>query len=178
MLATLFDITVFVFLYYCFLIPFIKTKSHSIQTITLIFSVYMLCVLIITLTPILTSLPFIFAPPFSRMLNTTPFIDVLEKNDDAVMQIFLNILLTIPFGYLFPLFFKPNQRSFKWTLLATFSLTVAIESTQWLLANGRITDVTDLITNTLGGVVGYAIYKATRQIVLVYKRQQKKSLMC
>lgn len=106
-----------------------------------------------------------------------PFIDVLERNDDAFMQIFLNILLTIPFGYLFPLFFKPNQRSFNRTLLATFSLTVAIESTQWMLANGRITDVTDLITNTLGGIVGYVIYKATRKMVLLYKRHRERSVI-
>lgn len=171
MLEAIFDIFVVCFLYYRFIIPYLKTKNNSTQTIAFLFSVYMLCVLTITLFPILTSLPFVFAPQFSRMVNTTPFIDILEHTDGALTQVLLNILLTVPFGYLFPLFFKPSQRRFIWTLLATIALTVFIESMQWLLANGRITDLTDIITNTLGGVVGYAIYKATRQIVLVYKRR-------
>lgn len=177
MLATLFDIIVLGFLYYRFVIPYIKTKSHSIQTITILFSVYLLCVLSITLLPILTSLPSVVMPQFPRLVNTTPFIDILEQTDDAFMQVFLNVLLTVPFGYMFPLFFKPSQRKFHWTLLATVMLTIFIESMQWLLANGRIVDITDLITNTLGGIVGYAMYKVTRQMVLVYKRRAEKTLI-
>lgn len=167
MLEAIFDIAIFCFLYYRFVIPYLKTKNNSTQTIVFLFSVYMLCVFIITLSPIIPSLPFVITPQLSRMVNLTPFIDILEHTDGAITQVLLNILLTVPFGYLFPLFFKPSQRSFKWTLLATIIFTIFIESMQWLLANGRITDLTDIITNTLGGVVGYAIYKVTRQLVLV-----------
>lgn len=171
MLESIIDIAVLCFLYCRFVMPYLKTKSNSTQTIAFLFSVYMLCVLTITLFPILTSLPFVFTPQFSRMVNMTPFIDILEHTDGAVTQVLLNILLTVPFGYLFPLFFKPNRRKFTYTLLATVTLTIFIESMQWLLANGRITDFTDLITNTVGGIVGYTIYKLTRRIILTYKRR-------
>lgn len=171
MLESIVDIVAICFLYYRFVIPHLKFKSNSTQTITTLFSIYIFCVLTITLFPILTALPFVFAPRFPRMVNIIPFIDVLEHTDGALTQVFLNILLTMPLGYLFPLFFKPSQRKFTHLLLATITLTSFIESMQWVLANGRITDVTDIITNTLGGIVGYVIYKVTRQLVLTYKKR-------
>ncbi|NLJ94559.1 MAG: VanZ family protein, partial [Clostridiaceae bacterium] len=41
----------------------------------------------------------------------------------------------------------------------TFLFSLAIELTQPLLHMHRASDITDLITNTIGGIIGYLFYR-------------------
>lgn len=67
----------------------------------------------------------------------------------------LNIIMFMPFGFLLPLIWK-NCRSLFPVLMSGFSYSLAIEFCQ--LFNNRVTDVNDLIMNTLGAVCGYLIW--------------------
>lgn len=68
----------------------------------------------------------------------------------------LNILMTIPLGFLLP-FIWPSFRSVKRVALTGLGFSLAIELSQLLNLRGTTTD--DLIMNTLGAVIGYFIFK-------------------
>jgi len=67
----------------------------------------------------------------------------------------LNVLMTIPLGFLLPLIW-PSFRSLKKVVLAGFLLSFSIEFMQ--LFSFRVTSTSDLIMNTLGAVIGYGIF--------------------
>jgi glycopeptide antibiotics resistance protein len=50
-----------------------------------------------------------------------------------------------------------SQWSFTKKVLATVALTLAFEITQFIFAIGRA-DITDVLSNTLGGVIGIGVY--------------------
>ena len=64
--------------------------------------------------------------------------------------------MTIPFGFLWPLVRRRNGL-FR-TVGAAFLLSLCIELLQPLLPTARTADITDLICNTAGGLVGYLLY--------------------
>lgn len=76
--------------------------------------------------------------------------------DLVTYHYFLNIFLLIPFGILMPLLFS-SCRTFIRVFVSGFGLSLAIELSQ--LVNPRISDVDDLIMNTLGALIGYILYK-------------------
>ena len=63
---------------------------------------YLVLVLYVTLMPVIASLPFIFQHSYVPM-NLVPFLDVLEGRGDFARQVVLNVIMTLPFGFLFPL---------------------------------------------------------------------------
>lgn len=67
----------------------------------------------------------------------------------------LNVIMFMPLGFLLPLIWKNFRKIFK-TLMLGFCMSCAIEISQ--LFCYRITDVNDLITNTLGTIVGYMLW--------------------
>ncbi|MBS7008797.1 VanZ family protein [Anaerostipes sp.] len=85
--------------------------------------------------------------------NLIPFIG------EDLSYIILNVLLFLPMGVFLPLVQKKENRSLKRTILFVFSLSLIIECVQFFFV-GRLADIDDLIANTLGGVLGYALYKS------------------
>ena len=138
-------------------------KGKDVLFINTIMYIYLSFVLYFTLMPIITSLPFIFNHPYISM-NLVPFIDVTAGRGDFIRQIVLNVIMTIPFGFLFPLV-KKNSNLLK-TILYTFLLSLTIEMLQPLINGFRSSDITDLITNVFGGFIGYIIYLILRPIVI------------
>lgn len=67
----------------------------------------------------------------------------------------LNILMFAPIGLALPFVLK--QPKFGWTVLAGFCFTFAIEFLQGF-SNQRDGNTDDVICNTLGVIVGYALY--------------------
>lgn len=80
--------------------------------------------------------------------------------NEAFFQWAFNILLTVPFGIYLRYFFNRNLRQ---TLLLTFLLSLFFELTQLTGLYGiyprpyRLADVCDLMSNTLGGFLGYRL---------------------
>lgn len=64
----------------------------------------------------------------------------------------LNVLLMVPIAALLVLTF-PRMRPW-WAGLAIFLASSAVELTQLLVLHGRVASWTDLVTNTVGGVLG------------------------
>lgn len=124
---------------------------------------YICIVLYLTLMPIAASLPFIFSHAYTAM-NMIPFIDVIKERGDFIRQIVFNISMTVPFGFLLPMLDRKYERLWK-VVGCTFLLSLAIEMTQPLLNPARSADITDLITNTFGGLLGYAFYWLCRPLV-------------
>ncbi len=133
-----------------------KSKGKDVLFVNTTMYIYLSFVLYFTLMPIITSLPFIFNHPYKSM-NLEPFIDVAFGRGDFVRQVVLNVIMTIPFGFLLPLVKKGKIKLLK-TLAYTFILSLSIELLQPLINGFRSSDITDIITNVLGGLVGYIIY--------------------
>lgn len=72
-----------------------------------------------------------------------------------------NIIMFVPLGFFVPLLWPRYGRVWK-VLLFCLAFSLIIEIMQ--LFNHRATDVDDLLMNTIGGVVGYGIYKAVALI--------------
>jgi glycopeptide antibiotics resistance protein len=67
----------------------------------------------------------------------------------------LNVVMTIPLGILLPTIW-PEFRSLSKVASTGFCLSLAIELSQ--LLNTRGTTVDDLLTNTVGAIIGYLIF--------------------
>lgn len=104
---------------------------------------------------------------FMETANFIPFRDLKLNYNGAVREFTLNIIMTIPFGFLYPIIKGKGILS---TIFTTFLFSLIIESSQLLSAwfgdlDSRNFDVTDLITNTFGGFVGYLIFFVLKPII-------------
>lgn len=130
-------------------------KGKDKLVVNTLMYIYISFVLFFTLMPIISSLPFIFNHPYGFM-NLTPFSDVLGGRGDFIRQVLLNVIMMIPFGFLLPL---ANKRcNFIRVIIYTFLFSLSIELLQPLINGFRSSDITDLITNTCGGAIGYVFY--------------------
>ena len=135
-----------------------KVKGKDILFVNTTMYIYLSFVLYFTLMPIITSLPFVFNHSYVPM-NLVPFIDVSSGRGDFIRQIVLNVIMTIPFGFLLPL--VKNEK----IILYTFLLSLSIEILQPLISDFRSSDITDLITNIFGGIIGYIFYLIFRPLI-------------
>ena len=133
-----------------------KAKGRDVLLVNTIMYIYLSFVLYFTLMPIVTSIPFVFNRSYTTM-NLIPFIDVLNSRGDFIRQIGLNVIMTVPFGFLLPLTKKENAKLLK-VVFYTFLLSFSIEILQPFINGLRSSDITDIITNVVGGILGYIIY--------------------
>ena len=138
-----------------------RVKGKAVLLVNTLMYLYLSFVLYFTLMPILTSLPFILNHPYKPM-NLVPFIDVSLGRGDFLRQVVLNVVMTVPFGFLFPLTQCGNEKFGK-TVLFCFLMSFGIELLQPLIST-RTADITDLITNVLGGILGYSLYLLFRPV--------------
>lgn len=133
-----------------------RRKGRDILLVRTLMYVYLSFVLYFTLMPVITSVPFILDHPY-RFMNLVPFIDVSLGRGDFSRQIVLNVIMTVPFGFLFPLT-RNGTAGFGTTVLFCFLMSLGIELLQPLINAFRSSDITDLITNVIGGAIGYGVY--------------------
>lgn len=88
--------------------------------------------------------------------NFIPLIDIVNSPLEYTKNTILNIILFIPLGFFVPTIWK-NYRSIKTMFFMGLALSVCIEILQ--IFTFRLTDIDDLITNTIGTVIGYYIGK-------------------
>lgn len=77
---------------------------------------------------------------------------------------FLNLLMFIPMGFLLPCICPEKLDNWSYALLMGLMCTTIIESAQLLLRLGQA-DLTDVVTNALGAVIGYLIYKIFKRFL-------------
>lgn len=140
-----------------------KAKGRDRLLVNTLMYIYLVFVLYFTLMPVITSIPFVWNHPYTPM-NLVPFIDVLEGRGDFFRQVGLNVIMTVPFGFLFPLTWNKRD-SFCRTVFYCFLMSLCIELLQPLLNGFRSSDITDLITNVMGGMTGYCLYRIFKPAV-------------
>ncbi|MBM7109660.1 VanZ family protein [Brevibacillus laterosporus] len=93
------------------------------------------------------------------------------SSSEVTMPYVLNIIMTIPLGFLLPLIWK-QFRTIKKVALSGFLLSLCIELSQ-LFTQSRNTTTDDLIMNTLGAIIGYFIFKAFFHVFLKKNSNEK-----
>lgn len=97
-----------------------------------------------------------------RNINLIPFKDSVMLNQRIdLSEIINNIIIFIPFGGLLGIIDKKSSFLKKIMIILLFSL--AIELSQFVFGLGA-TDITDIITNTLGGIIGLLIYQFLKML--------------
>lgn len=149
------DFTIFIMIYLFYFYP--KWKHQELLFHTLIY-IYLMAVFFLTLSPCLTSLTSIFSHRYEPMMME-PFRDFLAGYENADWQIILNIIMFVPLGFLLP---KIRQYNGYQLVFVCFLVSTGIELVQPLLSAYRCSDITDIICNTLGGLIGYLLYKTIK----------------
>ena len=147
-------------IYFIFFYRRWKNRGIGRFLVNTILFVYLSFVLYFTLMPVIVSIPFLFDHPY-RPMNMHPFDDYLSGRGDTVRQILLNVILLVPFGFLLPLV---KKQRFLTCAAWTFLFSLGIELIQPLLSGFRSSDITDLVTNTTGGILGYLLYLLFRPL--------------
>lgn len=116
---------------------------------------------------------FKFDIPFSNMgylrsVNFIPFNQSLIVNGKIELsEIFMNMVIFIPLGVYFEIIFS------KWSTMKkvfiVFVVSLSCEILQFIMAVGA-SDITDVINNTLGGIVGVLIIKL---LIRLFKDKNK-----
>lgn len=118
---------------------------------TALFAVYLLAVIWI----ILFKMQLIPAVT-QRSLNLIPFGESVIVNGKLdIREIIYNLLIFVPFG-IYMSMLKPDWSFLKKTA-PIFLTSLAFETLQFIFAIGA-TDITDLIGNTLGGIIGIGVF--------------------
>ncbi len=123
----------------------------------LFFVLYLLVLLWLVLFKLSTDFSSVLLDHQARSLNLIPFISSSQANPREMID---NFMIFIPFGLLLGVYFK--QARFWQKLVAIFTFSFVVETMQFILAIG-VTDITDLITNTLGGLFGLLVYDLSKK---------------
>ena len=156
----LIDFTGLIFLYAFLFFGKWKAQGRDRLLVNTLMYAYLSFVLFFTMMPVITSIPFILDHPYKPM-NLVPFIDVSMGRGDFFRQVVLNIAMTLPFGFLFPLT-RGKRAGFGVTVFFCFLMSLGIELLQPFF--DRSSDITDLITNVIGGALGYGLYAVFRPV--------------
>lgn len=147
---------------------FVRKKKKMYLFIFSCFFVYMCLLVSKTQFPIY-NLPGMKQTVFQDM-QLIPFVTLTR---DDVKTVVLNIIMTIPFGFLVQLL---KENSWKIMLLESVGLGVGIELCQLIIAliigsTTRIVDVNDVIFNAIGGIIGYLIFLLFKKMTLRFLKQ-------
>ncbi len=153
------DFCVLIFIYFLIFFPRWKPLSRIQFLIRTVFYCYLCMVVYFTLMPVLVSVENTYVRPYGNV-NLAPFIDITEGHLNAEMEIWLNILMMVPFGFILPMI---RRRSTLAVVSAGFLFSLCIETIQPFLSPYRAADITDLITNTAGTLVGCLLYRLFRE---------------
>lgn len=148
------DIAVLMFLYAFVFFRRWRPQGRDRLLVNTLMYAYLSLVLYFTMMPVVVSIPSMLDHPYTPM-NLVPCIDVSLGRGDFFRQVLLNVIMTMPFGFLFPLT-RDRRARFGATVFSCFLLSLGIELLQPFF--DRSSDVTDLITNVTGGALGYGLY--------------------
>jgi glycopeptide antibiotics resistance protein len=107
----------------------------------------------------------------NRNVNLIPFRELLTSTGKLdVAEIIMNVVIFVPLGIYTGVSF--NRWSFGYKLLFCFLISVLFEGLQYILRIGAF-DITDIINNTLGGIVGLIVFEIIEKIFNNRIRAQK-----
>lgn len=98
-------------------------------------------------------------------------INLIPFRDGISLSMILNVVMFMPLGFLLPLLWKEYQSLVR-TAITAFCFSCGIEFCQ--LFNRRVSDVDDLLMNTLGAILGWLIWIVFSRIThLKYGRRNQ-----
>lgn len=98
-------------------------------------------------------------------------INLIPFRDGISLSMILNVVMFMPLGFLLPLLWKEYQSLVR-TAIIGFCFSCGIEFCQFF--NRRVSDVDDLLMNTLGAILGWLIWIAFSRIThLKYGRRNQ-----
>lgn len=107
------------------------------------------------------------SPSYQFNLNLIPL-----KNESNIL-ILLNIILFIPFGFVMNYLFNNNVRK---AFFITVTVVLLIEISQPLFFN-RLGDIDDIVANTMGGMLGFVLFKAASYYIVNIKEFNNRNLV-
>ena len=109
----------------------------------------------------------------AEMVNFIPYRASLILNESvSYAEILFNVLIFIPFGlYAHPLF---RSWSFMQKAGLFFLFSLFFELSQFLFGIGSL-DSTDLLNNTIGGILGLWIYLGIEKLIPNHEKAQKRT---
>ena len=125
--------------------------SKSSCVMLVIFSIYIIGVYHFTSTGTLYNGLIYQLEMRKDLINLIPF-----SSDIDFIGYFLNAVLFVPLGILVPLIYTKMDK-LKYIFGTGLGFSMLIEISQ--LLNNRRTDIDDLILNTVGAIIGFALYK-------------------
>ena len=133
-----------------FIFRFLILKQHRFSgtATVMIFAFYLTAVFSVT------GIPSVMSWHAHPDFNLIPLIDIMNDPLAYIRNTILNIMLFMPLGFLLPALWK-EYRSLRITAAAGLILSLFIEILQ--IFTFRMTDVDDLITNTMGTAAGYCV---------------------
>ena len=111
---------------------------------------YLVMSLYLAAVDAVVGLPSLLYIRFDRNINLVPFAYMFSDYRSSL----LNVLLFVPLGFFLPVLWK-RFRSFFWTALFGLGFSLTIEFLQ--LFTFRATDINDLMTNTVGTILGWCL---------------------
>ena len=126
-----------------------KSKSNIwLKTLFIIYVILLIWIIIFRLNFSVSSIHRI------RELNLIPFYyENVYEGDIPIFFFFLNVLIFLPFGIYLKMFGITNKK----TILSGFVISCLFELCQFIFRFGA-SDITDIITNTLGTICGIYLY--------------------
>lgn len=155
-----------------------NTVEAKRELIINIFFMYLLTVLYVTLNP------FHFTPPsINGNINLVPYVQLHYQYTYKppifwILYTLGNIMMFMPFGYLFPRIYQKRFRMLVTISIATLC-SLLIEITQYFFTIDRAADIDDLLLNIIGAIVGYILFlfirkskvTSTSEILSVYHKK-------
>ncbi len=93
-----------------------------------------------------------------RSINLIPFSESLIINDKLnFREMIMNAVIFLPLGIYLEILFKKYSTGRK--IFFVFLISFICEVSQFILGGVGASDITDIINNMIGGIIGIAIYK-------------------
>jgi glycopeptide antibiotics resistance protein len=97
-----------------------------------------------------------------RRINLIPFAGSLIVNGRVgISEIILNVIIFIPFGIYISIL--GNKWGIIKKIIPVFAVSLIYETLQYIFSIG-MSDITDLLGNTLGGVIGIGLFSGASKI--------------
>lgn len=120
--------------------------------------------------------PLVFdsANAFPFRINLVPFVNLMDypERSDAILNFVGNTTMFIPIGIIWPIVYRKLDSHAK-VIAAGVGFSLLIEILQ-LPFFDRVSDIDDLILNSLGFVVGYGIYVLVRMLIGIFRTKTAK----
>lgn len=133
---------------------YIDHPKSTNKTMLIIFCVYFALVVYLTI--------FMRIGSVSTSVKTEAFDDLKEvfirRDPSMATHFFLNILMFMPFGYLIPATNPKHLGGWSFSMMGGLVASTVIEGCQMVFRLGE-SDIDDIIANTLGAILGYAILR-------------------